>query len=325
MKIFIPDTSTVSLNKINSDLKELFQSNGHTICKYDIWPVSPKGEVLIQHYLRRRSLMKLTEKSILIQPIDGTIIKKNHVGEINQWDVVVTPSFVGKQIMENNGVTIPIKVIPNYWEDDILIDNEFFSKKFVENKWTFYTESSGWERKNIRNILKYFIEEFKDESKVRLIIKLSEKRRYHIEVPEDIKCEIVIIEDFLEQDDLHSLMINSNCYVCLSYMEGFCIPLLNAAVLKKDIICLDSKISGYVDFLDKSNSIMIPCKDIPIFRLRECISFYDPSSTWEEPDYNEYQIALRLSFEQRYPFNKRFKFYNYHKDVVMNQYLSLLD
>lgn len=325
MKIYITDADCLSLSKINSDLKEFLQQTSHTVCEYDIWPLGYKDEVLIQHYLFRRSILRRTEKGILIQPLDGTIIKKQHVWQINRWDVVVTPSTIGKKIMEDNGVTIPIKVIPNYWEDEILVDNGFFSKKFTNNKWTFYTESSGWERKNIRNILKYFIEEFHDNPDVRLVIKLSEKSRYEIVVPDNIKCEIVIIEDLLPKEDLYSLMINSDCYVCLSYMEGFCIPLLNAAVLKKDIICLDTKISGYSDFLNKDNSIMISCKEIPILNLAECIAIFETDSIWEEPNYSEYKFALRLSYEKKYNFNKKDNFGDYHKDVVMRKYLELVE
>jgi hypothetical protein len=107
-------------------------------------------------------------------------------------------------------------------------------------------------------------------------------------------------------------------------MEGFCIPLLNAAVLKKDIICLDTKISGYKDFLNRENSIMISCKEIPIFNTKESISIYETNSIWEEPDYNEYKTALRNSFENKYNFVKKFDFDDFRKEKIMNQYLEII-
>jgi hypothetical protein len=171
-------------------------------------------------------------------------------------------------------------------------------------------------------ILKYFVEEFKDNPDVRLVIKLEEKK--DLVIPDGIKCEIIIIDEFIPKENIYSLMINCDCYVCLSYMEGFCIPLLNAAVLKKDIICLDSKISGYTDFLDKDNSIMISCSNIPIFKGIS-LAIYDTSSIWEEPDYSEYKMALRLSFEKKYQFNKVGDFKDFHKDVVMESYLKLIE
>jgi glycosyltransferase involved in cell wall biosynthesis len=322
MKVSIPNRNCPSLNKINMDLKEFFSKNSHDIVEYNIWPVVGKDEVYIQHFMERRDILKPLYKSILIQPIDGTVIKPNNVRIINQWDIVVTPSKVGKDIMINNGVTSKIEVIPNYWEDELLIDNEFFSQNFVEKKWTYYTESSGWDRKNIKNILKYFVEEFKDNPDVRLVIKLEEKK--DLVIPDGIQCEIIIIDEFISKENIYSLMINCDCYVCLSYMEGFCIPLLNAAVLKKDIICLDSKISGYTDFLDKDNSIMISCSNIPIFKGIS-LAIYDTSSIWEEPDYSEYKMALRLSFEKKYQFNKVGDFKDFHKDVVMESYLKLIE
>jgi len=311
MKIHIPDSRIVSLNKINSDLKSFLENQGHTISKDQI-----SGDVIIQHFFKKRNIWKKFDKNILIQPIDGTIIKERYIRMLNEWDVIITPSFVGKKILIDNGITTKIEVIPNYWEDEILIDNGFFSKKFVDKKWTFYTESSGWERKNIKNLLNHFIDEFRNDKDVRLIIKLSEKRRTDIIIPKDIKCEIVIIDEHISKNNIFSLMINCDCYICLSFMEGFCIPLLNAAVLKK--------VSGYKDFLNRENSIMISCKEIPIFNTKESISIYETNSIWEEPDYNEYKTALRNSFENKYNFVKKFDFDDFRKEKIMNQYLEII-
>jgi hypothetical protein len=168
MKIHIPDSRIVSLNKINSDLKSFLENQGHTISKDQI-----SGDVIIQHFFKKRNIWKKFDKNILIQPIDGTIIKERYIRMLNEWDVIITPSFVGKKILIDNGITTKIEVIPNYWEDEILIDNGFFSKKFVDKKWTFYTESSGWERKNIKNLLNHFIDEFRNEELILLYLKIS--------------------------------------------------------------------------------------------------------------------------------------------------------
>lgn len=320
MTVYISESRIVSLNKINQDLKAFLCEKNFKLSTNKI-----DGDVQVQHFFKKRNVWSKFRKNILIQPIDGTIIRERYVRMMNEWDVIITPSNIGKQIMLDNGVSTKIEVVPNYWENEILIDNGFFSKKFTEKKWTFYTESSGWERKNIKNLLKYFIEEFRNDGDVRLIIKLSEKRRNDIIVPQDIKCEIVIIDDHISKNNIFSVMINCDCYICLSYMEGFCIPLLNAAVLMKDIICLDTKISGYKDFLNKENSIMINCKQIPIINSKESISIYEANSIWEEPNYDEYKYALRQSYERKYNFVRNDNFTEFHKEKVMNKYLKIIE
>lgn len=320
MTVYISESKIVSLNKINQDLKDFFTEKKIKLSTNKI-----EGDVQVQHFFKKRNMWSKFKKNILIQPLDGTIIKERYVRMMNEWDIIITPSNIGKQIMIDNGISTKIEVVPNYWENEILIDNSFFSNKFNEKKWTFYTESSGWERKNIKNLLKYFIEEFRNDESVRLVIKLSEKKRKDIIIPDDIKCEVVIIDEHISKKNIFSLMINCDCYICLSYMEGFCIPLLNAAVLKKDIICLDSKISGYKDFLNKENSIMINCKEIPIFNTKESISIYELNSIWEESDYNQYKDALRKSYERKYKFVKNDDFSEFHKEKVMNRYLKIIE
>lgn len=323
MKIIIPESKTVSLNKINNDLKQFFNTTEHQVIEYSLSPPFGKDEIYIKHFLTQTHILKKVRKRILIQPIDGTEIKPHHVRTLNCWDLIVTPANVGKEIMIKNGVTKPIVVIPNYWEDDLLIDNGFFSKLFKEKKWTFYTQTSGMDRKNVNNILEHFIDEFGDEPGVRLVIKLEEQTK-RLKIPPDLKCEIVIIDGLIPKENLNSLINGCDCYVCLSYMEGFCIPLLEAAVLKKDIICLDSKISGYTDFLNKDNSIMIKCSEIPIFDGIS-LAIFQKDSIWERADYEEYKSALRLSFNKQYKFNKSDSFENYHIDVIMESYLELID
>ena len=74
--------------------------------------------------------------------------------------------------------------------------------------------------------------------------------------PISVEIHTIIINKKLPKEYLYSIKKGIDCYICLSYMEGFCIPLLDAVVLKKDIITLDTKISGYRDFINKDNSIL---------------------------------------------------------------------
>lgn len=327
MKIHIPHVSGVSIGSINQALESYLRKQD-----FDISHDRLKGDILIQHYsIKKRSYTKF-DKFVLIQPIDGTIITKENIDNINEYDVVITPSESGKRILSENGVTQSIFVIPNYVDENILEeDNGFFDSVFhKENKYTFYVEAIDINRKNLFNTIKYFLEQFsgtKHKDKVRLLVKTANST--NIKNYEDLKKnfvntpEVCFINEFLNESSMHSLMKNIDCYVCLSYMEGFCIPLLNATFLKKDIITLDTKISGYSDFINNRNAYLIPTKQIPIDASQDLL-IYSKDSKWEEPDYKAYQKSLLNVYLGKYEFDKTIDFSEYHHETVVKKYLEII-
>jgi len=314
-----------SLIKINKDLSD-YLKDSFELTKNIL------GDILLQHYFFNYDdyYMKF-HRNILIQPIDGTIIKQDFVDIANKYNYIITPSNNNKTQLISSGVEKPITIIPNYYDDELLEkDNGFFNSLFDEKKYTFYTESTGIKRKNIDNILKYFLETFTEKEKVRLIIKLNEVDPNIVNSLKDIiknapnKPEVIIINKRLPSNYLYSFIRNIDCYVCLSYMEGFCIPLLNAAVLKKDIITLNSKISGYMDFINKKNSVLLPVKKIKIDNSPENLRIYSEDSEWEEPNYNEYKKSLLSVYKGEYKFDKNLDYSKFSKEVVMKQYEDFL-
>lgn len=314
-----------SLLKINEDLKENFKK------KYNVADNSDNGDILIMNHIHNYVNLSFHRK-VLIQPLDGTVINSGITENINTFHYIVTPSTINKKQLEDCGVTKPIKVIPNYYDDDLLKkDNGFFNSIFHEKKYTFYTESTGIVRKNISGILKYFLEEFTSEDNVRLLIKLNEIPKDRLLDIKNIlkdypnRPEVIFLNKRLPKEYLYSLEKGIDCYVCLSHMEGFCIPLLNAILLKKDVITLDTKISGYKDFVNKENSILLPTKEIDLIETPDNSWIYSKGSKWEDTDYNEYKKALRKVFKGEYEFNKEQDYSKYSQKNVMEEYDKLLN
>jgi glycosyltransferase involved in cell wall biosynthesis len=323
--ISVPNVTGVSLNLINKDLIDYLSND------FDVQQNTLHGDILLQHHMVDRANFNAIKK-ILIQPADGTIIEKAPVFFINKYDMVIAPAESSKKILIESGVDESlIKIIPNKYNESLLEDHGFFNDLFEEKKYTFYTESSGIIRKNVFNIVKHFATTFSSKDNVRLIIKLSkatEKRVQEIKDSyidiEDLP-EIHIINRMLPEEHITSIMHGIDCYICLSYMEGFCIPLLNAAVLKKDIIAINSKISGYTDFLNHKNAILIGFNKITIDGNQESTLIYSKESTWEEAKYDEYQEALQKCYKGEYEFVKTQDFSRFSKDSVMKQYRAIID
>lgn len=318
-KVCLPDQYGHSIKEINRDIKKYLQN--HFLID------DKKGDILLQHYLKPIDNETKFKRHILIQPVDGTFFHSNTVRMFNKYDSILTPSSNCKRILEENDVYTPITVVPNYY-DPTLINNysNYFFSKFTEEKYTFYSETSGLPRKNVINIIKYYLETFTKKDNVRLVIKLSEDK-YLEKIVSSFKVhddspELIIINEFVPIEDIMSLRMNIDCYICLSHMEGFCIPLLYAAVLKKDIISIDTKISGYSDFLDKSNAILLEPKMIEIFPDFDSVLIFSEYSVWEDVNYDEYKNALLDCYLNRYNFFKNKDYSDFHIENVMDQYIT---
>jgi len=306
----IPDVGGLSLNKINDDLKDHFK---HT---YYIENDTTKAPVLLQHYVRVIDIDSEYDRKILIQPIDGTVINPYHVNIINQYDILVTPSNIGKVIMLKNGVTRPIHVIPNYYDD--IKPSDYFKKS---DKFTFYNESTGIPRKNIKNLIETFVKVFNGRYDVILVLKLDKypfRNLFSSFIDVDTNVDITIISDNISQTDLESIMSNIDCYVCPSYMEGFCIPLLKALKWNKKIIALDSSISGYMDFLNHENAFLVKCNRIPIKTDTESLLIWGEESEWEEPDYGDMGEAMLRAVVSDNPLCGDIS--RYSKECIMTEY-----
>ncbi len=320
LKLYIWSRQGESLLKINEDLKENFKEDYH-ILNY------VEGDILFMHYIDPPAINWRFKKKVLIQPVDGTIINSGMTENINQFNYVITPSSINKQQLIDSGVEVPITVIPNYYDSDLLeSDNGFFEQLFDEKKYTFYTESTGVERKNIENLLKHFLETFTKEDNTRLIIKLNQVENKIITKLKSIidsyqnRPEVILLNKRLPEKYLNSLERGIDCYICLSHMEGFCVPLLNAAVLKKDIITLDTKISGYKDFINKDNALLIPTKEIEMPITEKSTWMYSVEAKWEDVDYQDYRKALKSVYNGEYKFNKSLTYDKYRKENVMKEY-----
>ena len=279
--MFINKSKSTSISLINQDLEEYLTDLDENIH--------------IQHYIDYNQLNR--HNDILIQPIDGTIFPDRLKNAINSYNLVITPSTNSKKILLENGIKSHIEVVPNYYDETV--PSSWFTDNYKSDKFTFYTETTGIYRKNVHNIIRGFLNTFTINDNVRLVVKLngiSYKLRYdyqkilnnYVNPP-----EIIFIEKFLPKEDLLSIMKNIDCYICLSYIESFCIPLLQALYYNKKIIALDSKISGYTDFLNKENAFLVKTENVKIHNRLESLLIWDKDSYWESAMLCDFSLKLK--------------------------------
>jgi|TARA_B100000085_G_scaffold281256_1_gene307509 glycosyltransferase involved in cell wall biosynthesis len=117
-------------------------------------------------------------------------------------------------------------------------------------------------RKNIEMTLEGFVEQFRDNPNVGLILKTAvaksshmdrlitkKKLEDHIESLGEKKCKIYLLHGNLTEAELHSLYVHPKvkAYVTTTHGEGYGLPLFEAAYSGLPIIATDW--SGHLDFL----------------------------------------------------------------------------
>ncbi|MFV2016014.1 MAG: hypothetical protein ACC656_11325, partial [Candidatus Heimdallarchaeota archaeon] len=251
-----------SVYQITQDIVNYLYNFHHITKEYtNDKPQIPKQlDILLIHFLQiqyvETEIFYQFKKRILIQPIDGTHIKRKFVNAMNQFDLIITPATAGKEILRKNGITVQIEVVPNYWNHEIY-DYQQWPIPVDDNTFLFYHESYGQPRKRIARLCEGYLRAFSNSNleKQKLIIKTCNDKSLNQHIAKFKKmyknpANIEFITDFLPIQKLRWIWKRTNCYISLSGIEGFCIPMLNMSVLNKPIISIKNSIFGYMDFVD---------------------------------------------------------------------------
>ncbi len=224
-------------------------------------------------------------------------VPESWVDNFNKYlDGIMVPSGFIKDVLMDSGVKVPIGVVPNGVELDILDALPYplsHGKRF-----TFLSISSGFPRKGMDVLLKAYFEEFSGDDDVVLVIKTFPN--IHNKVVDAITREknktpnppqlIHICED-LKREEYTGLFKSSSCFVLPTRGEGFCIPAAEAMLAKMPVII--TGYSGHMDFCDKGMALLVPYRLVP---SRSHLDAKD--SKWAEPDLEQLKQKMRYAFNK---------------------------
>lgn len=221
--------------------------------------------------------------------------------EVNE---VWVPSNYNKEIFNESGVNIPIKVIPHeflykqlYNKDEInlysISGNGYIKDKDV---YTFYTIGELIERKGIEDLINVFCKTFNKNDKVRLIIKThyknysSHNKQYCLDKLDSIikqytnPPEIHYLIDNLSENSILALHSIGDCYISLTKSEGFGMTIFDAFKYGKEIIT--TGYSGHLDFLGKDYRGLVDYKLDYVKNMKNFSSNYSDDTMWAYPNLN---------------------------------------
>lgn len=155
------------------------------------------------------------------------------------------------------GCNCPIDVVP-YPVKDIQPEHLDFT---LETEFNFLSVALLGPRKNLENMVRWFVTEFKDEN-VGLVLKTGRSSgslmdrevtfkvlKNVINNNKDTKCKVYLLHGDLSDEQIHSLYQREDihAYITATHGEGYGLPIFEAAYSGLPIVATDW--SGHLDFL----------------------------------------------------------------------------
>ena len=217
-------------------------------------------------------------------------------------DEVWCPSKYNKNVFEESGIKIPIKVAPHVFLKKPLFERgniELYSLdgqiiSYKEDIYTFYTIGEFNARKGIDELINVFCTTFTRKDKVRLLIKTHYKnysatnkqscidkindiiKQY--ENPPEIHCFL----DNMSETELLALHSLGDCYISLTKSEGFGMTIFDAMNYGKQIIA--TGYSGHMDFLGEDHNGLVKFKLDYVKNMKQFSENYSEKTIWAYPD-----------------------------------------
>ena len=197
-------------------------------------------------WLEKSNIM---DRLIVVSNHSKEVFEKSVYTAINQTTKEETPYILQTPI---DVVNYPVKRYENLPEVELDLEYDF----------NFLCVSQMGPRKNIPNLIKWFIKEFKDDE-VGLVIKTNIMKNSLIDrlstentikqiiasETKDKKCKIYLLHGDMTDEEVHSLYLHKKIksFVSLTHGEGFGLPLFEAAYSGLPVVTVGW--SGQCDFL----------------------------------------------------------------------------
>ena len=211
------------------------------------------------------------------------------------------------------GCASPVEVVPYPHKELEKTDLQLN----LETKFNFLVVAMTGPRKNIENTISWFLDVYKDDKDVGLVLKIGKGKGTQIdkegtinfiksvlEGHTDRKCKIYLIHGNLTDAEMASLYADNNihCLISISHGEGFGLPIFEAACEGLPIIATDW--SAHTEFLqgkivenkkDKNKKLFAKV-EYELARIHPSIAWENiliEESKWAYPKENSYKKQLK--------------------------------
>lgn len=260
--------------------------------------------------------------------------KSNWVNPLSQMDQIWSMCLQQKLACQNSGIAkeskiIPIGCNPNRFDNvtEKTLKNSEILKSQFGTSCVFYCIAENNRRKNFPSLLRAYYMTFDKSDDVKLVIKSSPgsagdfaraineiKQSIHIhDKPEDYPT-VMVIDQYLDQNDLDSIHIASNYFITCSKGESWCLPAHDAMAFGNKVIVpnwgsFPDLLHGQTDYFDKDKQIWRNPGKIkegwlfngclsPCFGMTEIPHLYSGRELWFEPDIVDIGRCMREAYNE---------------------------
>ena len=208
--------------------------------------------------------------------------------------------FIESMLRRSAPVGIPIAYCPlpiRRPEITESISRDLFG---IDERFTFlfvFDLMSVMKRKNPLGLIQAFMDAFKDNENVQLIIKtvngeLRPLELTKLEQAASSSRNIRVINQYFSREETSALIASADCYVSLHRSEGLGITLMEA--MSTGVPTIATGYSGNLDFMNADNSYLIDYEKV---RVGDGAEGYNRDAVWAEPDLKSAAAVMRHVFE----------------------------
>lgn len=254
-------------------------------------------------------------KNIGITEIDTINIKHTgFVERINLLDEIIVHSIFSAQVLEDNGVKIPIKIIAQpYAIDTNIIDNNFFT--YSDKPYIFYTIGQFEEKNNILSMIMAFLLEFDDDENVKFFIKTGDYIQDNNTNIQILKNEINKIISMIRHKKISSTKVDllcgtirdeeilrlhssADCYVNAVRADNFGPSAIEAGMFGNQII--NTKNIGSNSYISSINGLLVDAELVNVCSSNYFYkNYYTIFEKWYEPNIDHIRQLMRQSYTNK--------------------------
>ncbi|WP_158606536.1 glycosyltransferase [Paenibacillus ginsengarvi] len=248
-------------------------------------------------YVRRRPEFRV---NIARTTFETDRIPGSWVPELNRFDEVWVQSTFNKTTFVSSGVTVPIRLIPNFFDTDRFMPEGLAMPLPVQESFRFLSVFDLKRRKGYDVLLDAFLNEFSSGDDVALVIKIRDNNKdgllvEQIEAHPKPKCDrppIYIIDQMLSTEELLQLYRACDAFVLPTRGEGWGRPFFEAMLMELPVI--GTNWSGQVDFMNSRNSHLVGVERFVEITDNENRAFI--GHVWAEPSRSDLREKMRIVF-----------------------------
>ncbi|MAH42672.1 hypothetical protein CL614_03015 [archaeon] len=271
--------------------------------------------VQIRHVIPPRwGRIKAAKNVIAMATFETFDPPKDWIGRMNQVKLCIFPSEFNLKTFRHSGLTSDSIKIPHCFNSDIWHDG--VCQLDNHDNFSFLCIGTWRQRKNWRNLIKGFLENFNNKDNVQLVIKTDKPSLCNQEVRK-IKtllsstrkdwADIIVETRVFDEIGMSRFVKSHDCLISASLGEGFCLPPMQAMALGVPVIVSD--VGGCSEYISEDRCEIISPQGYEIISIIDNLPQFK-NKKWARITEKSIYLSMKRVLENKEEMKKKSKLAN---------------